>query len=188
MQFDLPVKLMQLEVIGVPISVRLTGFSGSVCAWARDIVRDTLDYVSLLGVLLHRQFELGHAARTIRRLHVVAFSVELVFICVGPWARIVHLDGDMRLSWEAAQYREGLVAVLLDSQPILIVVAGAGQCAIVRYTLFVVNSIIRFSTSAEGVQFTLVVAGVRLFEIAWQLVRSGLRRLHMALSDSLGCP
>lgn len=89
----------------------------------------------------------------------------------------MHLHSDVGLPWDPSQHRKRLLPILLYCLGFLVVVARTWQGSVMWDALLVVNSIVGFSTRAEGVHFALVLACVWFFEITWQFVCSRLGEL-----------
>ena len=69
-KLNLAISLVQVQIVPIAVFVVLTGLTRSIAAWSWDILRivhsdDTLDFL-----FLNRQFENGHTAVFVIRLHV----------------------------------------------------------------------------------------------------------------------
>ena len=89
----------------------------------------------------------------------------------------MHRDGDVRLSWNPAQHRKRFLSILFDCLCFLVIVAWSRQRPVMRDALLVVNSVVGVSARSKGVDFALVLARIRFFEVTWQFIRTWLGKL-----------
>ena len=93
-QLDLPVALVQVDVVGIAILVCVTRVSRGVRAWAWHVSRVVGCDDALVVLFAHRLLEKRHTAVLLSGLDIPASFRELILL-VGAWARVMDLHGDV---------------------------------------------------------------------------------------------